>query len=146
MRYGSAQATDLYRRNEEVGTFRQRHPRREAGPQSPGTHEVSRATEGEELSGGAAQDQRSHPLRVSIRARAALAAPLAIAALLVAAVVPASARVVTRHASLDNGSFSEFDETNQQVGSLKTTTTRPYDGQYAATATYSGGGANGFSR
>jgi hypothetical protein len=85
-------------------------------------------------------------LGVSIRARAALAAPLAIVAVLVAAVAPAGARVVARHASLASGTFSEFDETNQQVGTLKTTTARPYDGQYAATATYSGGGANGFSR
>jgi hypothetical protein len=83
---------------------------------------------------------------LSIRVRTALAAPLAIAALLVAAAAPAGAQVAERDASLTNGTFNEFDETNHQAATLTTTTTHPYDGRYAATASYSGGGANGFSR
>jgi hypothetical protein len=82
---------------------------------------------------------------LTTRRRASFLAPL-IAALVLAVAGPAGAAVVDKEASLTSGSLSEFDQTNQQVGTIAPTGSRSYDGRYAAEATYSGGGANGFSR
>jgi Polysaccharide lyase len=47
---------------------------------------------------------------------------------------------------LEDGSFSEFSQTNALNGSLTPTTDRAYEGSRSAHATYTGAGRNGYSR
>jgi hypothetical protein len=71
---------------------------------------------------------------------------LLIGTLLGLAPAPAGASVLSRQALLENGTFTEFDQTNTSVGTLANVTTRAYEGTHSAHATYSGGGSNGYSR
>jgi len=70
---------------------------------------------------------------------------LAIVAL---AFLPAnsSADVAPLTATLEDGSFAEFSQTNVETGRLALAVNRAYDGRSSAKATYSGGGENGYSR
>jgi Bacterial Ig-like domain len=66
--------------------------------------------------------------------------------LTVVAMLPTAADAETRHANLENGSFSEFDQTNAVGGVLENIGTRAYEGNRSAHATYAGGGSNAYSR
>jgi hypothetical protein len=72
---------------------------------------------------------------------------MALAAILSAMAVPvAHADVTPRQALFENGSFSEFDQTNAVAGVLDNITTRAYDGTRSAHSTYEGGGTNAYAR
>ncbi|MGE5281287.1 MAG: hypothetical protein ACM3N0_03010 [Chloroflexota bacterium] len=79
------------------------------------------------------------------RATAVLVALLTVPAALGALPAAASAAVSPLAATLEGG-FGEFSQTNVETGTLALTTGRAYDGRTSAFATYSGGGANGYSR
>ncbi|MGX6449619.1 heparin lyase I family protein, partial [Patulibacter sp. S7RM1-6] len=70
----------------------------------------------------------------------------AAATVLVAAPTAASAAVTPKTADMDGGSFAGFDQTNASGGALSVDGSRTYEGAGAAHATYTGGGANGFTR
>jgi hypothetical protein len=81
--------------------------------------------------------------------RNALRAPAALLiAFLVLAVLPgmAMAKVTALAASLDDGSFDEFSQTNTDRGALGVNSLRTYDGTASAHATYEGDGGNGYAR
>ncbi len=57
-----------------------------------------------------------------------------------------SAAVSPLSATLEQGSFGEFSQTNVESGSLSLTSRRAFDGGTSAEATYDGDGENGYSR
>lgn len=59
---------------------------------------------------------------------------------------PALGAVTAEQALLENGTFAEFDQVNTAAGKLTNTTQSAYEGRRSASATYDGGGANGYSR
>jgi hypothetical protein len=82
---------------------------------------------------------RRHLTRLLLASACTLAALSAIPAGALAEVDPLSA-------TLDNGSFGEFSQTNVDEGTLSLTDERYYDGGLSARATYDGEGENGYSR
>ncbi|MEA2347522.1 MAG: Polysaccharide lyase [Thermoleophilaceae bacterium] len=58
----------------------------------------------------------------------------------------AAAATAPRTALLENGGFSEFDQTNAAGGTLTNTTEAAYQGAHSAKASYTGAGENGYSR
>lgn len=59
---------------------------------------------------------------------------------------PAQAQVTPFSATLNNGNFSDFSQTNVEQGHLNVTDAMPYEGGPSAEASYEGEGRNGYSR
>ena len=96
----------------------------------------------------------SHSLRHAARlpsgrrlSASCMIAMAATAAILLGLCAPAPASVSPRIATLEDGTFSAFDQVNTAAGSLTATRADPYEGAVSARATFAGdGAANGYSR
>src|SRR6478735_1699245 len=84
----------------------------------------------------------------SSRARSIVRTAVALAASAAALAVPAAAHagVVPAAASMENGSFSEFSQWNENNGSLTVDRSKAYDGATSAKAHFDGGAQNGYER